>query len=361
MSISMDWTWEDIVDGLFFWATLTGRRGGRTPFVQGRAETPVLRRLRVGPTSSWEGHYGRDGCQCGGWKCSVLWHCPPTLHSISDLPSVPHICCYCLMNCAAGTNGCLNLRCHTSALDVRVSAEWSSCPGSMAWCARDSVAPLQRSSAGWMRARAGRLSAGEGRRHPVTIRKAGLIRWVWALRHQTEAHYSAVECTKARVAIRGVVALASHLRSATRDVSLLRSDSRCQQYVIDLSNVTPRYLGSEQKGRVSLLYLTLSTRLASLLLRWKAADTVFVVLQPFTKFVTLRSSTAIAYHLVPRKLIQSNIIVDQKFQKVDSNKSDINKTVVRNIMAIVKLETTHCMIQNVDRMHKQYCIGSIGD
>jgi len=35
--------------------------------------------------------------------------------------------------------------------------------------------------------------------------------------------------------------------------------------VSDLSNVTPRYLGSEQKGRV-------------LLLRWKTADTVFVVL-----------------------------------------------------------------------------------
>ena len=46
----------------------------------------------------------------------------------------------------------------------------------------------------------------------------------------------------------------------------------------DLSKVTPRYLGSEQMGRVSLLYLTLSPRLASLLLKWKAADTVFVVL-----------------------------------------------------------------------------------
>jgi len=48
--------------------------------------------------------------------------------------------------------------------------------------------------------------------------------------------------------------------------------------VSDLSNVTPRYLGSEQKGRVALLYLTLSSHLVSLLLRWKAADTVFVVL-----------------------------------------------------------------------------------
>jgi len=95
--------------------------------------------------------------------------------------------------------------------------------------------------------------------------------------------YSAVECTKARVAIRRVVATetqpapASRLRSATRDVSFLRSDSRCRRYVSDLSNVTPRYLGSEQTGGASLLYLTFNSRLASLLW-WKAADTVFVVL-----------------------------------------------------------------------------------
>jgi len=47
--------------------------------------------------------------------------------------------------------------------------------------------------------------------------------------------------------------------------------------VSDLSNLTPRYLRSEQKGRVSLLKLTFSSRLASLL-RWKTADTAFVVL-----------------------------------------------------------------------------------
>ena len=69
---------------------------------------------------------------------------------------------------------------------------------------------------------------------------------------------------------------ASCLRSATRDVCFLQSDSRCRQYVSDLSNVTPRYFSSEQKGRISL-YLTLSLRSASLL-RWKAVDTVFIVL-----------------------------------------------------------------------------------
>ena len=88
----------------------------------------------------------------------------------------------------------------------QVSAEWSRYPGSMARRARDSVAPLRRSSAGWMPARIGRLPAGVGRRHPVTIRKAslmvGAMRRVWALRHQTGAQYSAVEWTRAKEAVR---------------------------------------------------------------------------------------------------------------------------------------------------------------
>jgi len=64
------------------------------------------------------------------------------------------------------------------------------------------------------------------------------------------------------VAVRRVVAEApqpepaSHLRSATRDVSFLQSASRCRRYVSDLSNVTRRYLRSE-KGRGSLLKMTL--------------------------------------------------------------------------------------------------------
>ena len=159
---------------------------------------------------------------------------------------------------------------------------------SMARRPRDSVAPLRRSSAGWMPARIGRLSASVGRRHPVTIRKASLVvgsmRRGRVLRHQTGVQYSAVECTRVRVAVLNVVAPApqpepaSRLRIATRDVSFLRRDSKCLRYVSDLSNITPRYLGSEQKGRVSLLKLTFSSRSASLLLRWKAADTVFQML-----------------------------------------------------------------------------------
>jgi len=89
--------------------------------------------------------------------------------------------------CAAGTNECLDMRRHAFALDGRVSAEWSRCAGSVARRARNSVAPLRRNSAGWMPARMGRLSAGVGRRHPVTIRKASLMagsmRRVWALRY----------------------------------------------------------------------------------------------------------------------------------------------------------------------------------
>jgi len=50
MRRSMYWTLEDMVDGLFVCATLTRRRGDRTPFVQaGEAVKPD-------PGCSWEGH-----------------------------------------------------------------------------------------------------------------------------------------------------------------------------------------------------------------------------------------------------------------------------------------------------------------
>ena len=74
--------------------------------------------------------------------------------------------------CTEDTNGCLHLRHHALALDRQMSAEWSRFSGSMAQCAKDSVAPLQWSLAGWMPARIGRLSSGVGCRHPVTIHKA---------------------------------------------------------------------------------------------------------------------------------------------------------------------------------------------
>jgi len=262
MKRSMDWTLEDnMVDGLFFCSTLTGRRASHTPFVQTGEETPDTgaEAVKPDPGSSLEGPSGGMGAGCREWKCGVLWDCPPIPHSIGDPPTAPLLSDKLRSCCAADTNGCLDLRRPAFALDERVSAEWNRCPDSMAWSVRDSVAPLRRSSADWMPARIRRLSAGVGRRHPVTIRKASLMagsmRRVWALRHQTGAWYSAVECTRARVTVRKVVAPApqpdpaSRLRSATRDVGFLRSDSRCRWYVSGLSNVTPSYLGSEQKGR----------------------------------------------------------------------------------------------------------------
>jgi len=46
-----------MVDGLFFCTTLTGRRGGRTPFMQAGAEMPdpAAEAVKPDPGSSWEG------------------------------------------------------------------------------------------------------------------------------------------------------------------------------------------------------------------------------------------------------------------------------------------------------------------
>jgi len=57
----MDWTLEDsMVDGLFFCATLTGRRGGHAPFVQASVETSDIdaEAVKLDPRSSWESHSG---------------------------------------------------------------------------------------------------------------------------------------------------------------------------------------------------------------------------------------------------------------------------------------------------------------
>jgi len=47
-----------MVDNLFICATLTGRRGGHTPFVQAGVETPDTgaEAVKPDPGSSWEGH-----------------------------------------------------------------------------------------------------------------------------------------------------------------------------------------------------------------------------------------------------------------------------------------------------------------
>jgi len=52
-----------MVDGLFFCATLTGRRRGHTPSVQAGAETSdtSAEAFELDPSSSWEGHSERVG------------------------------------------------------------------------------------------------------------------------------------------------------------------------------------------------------------------------------------------------------------------------------------------------------------
>ena len=237
MRRSMNWTLEDnMVDGLFFCATLTGRRRGHTHLYKQERNrpTPVRRWLsrtqavlgRVVPGVWLVAGVGDENAESFGVvrplriPLVIRPQCATGMSLLSDK----------LMSCcAACTNGYLDLKRRAFALDGRVSAEWSRCLGSMARRARDNVVPLRRSSGSWIPTRIGRFSAGVGRRHPVTIRKAslmvGLIRRVWALRRQTGAQYSAVEWTRARVAVRNVVAPApqpepaSRLRSATRDVS----------------------------------------------------------------------------------------------------------------------------------------------
>ena len=62
------WTVEDnMVDGLFFRATLTGCRGGHTSFVQAGAETSDtgVEAVKPDPGSSWEGHSGWVGTGVG--------------------------------------------------------------------------------------------------------------------------------------------------------------------------------------------------------------------------------------------------------------------------------------------------------
>jgi len=56
MMRSIDWTLKNnMVDGLFFCATLTGRKGGHTPFVQAGAETSDIgaEAVEPDPGCSW--------------------------------------------------------------------------------------------------------------------------------------------------------------------------------------------------------------------------------------------------------------------------------------------------------------------
>jgi len=64
----MDWTFEDnMIDGLFFCTTLTGRRGGHTQFVQAGAEASEngAEAIEPDPGCSWEGHSEGVGAGVG--------------------------------------------------------------------------------------------------------------------------------------------------------------------------------------------------------------------------------------------------------------------------------------------------------
>jgi len=91
-----------MVDGLFTCATLTGRRGGQSPFVRAGAETSDIgaEAVEPDPGSSWEGHSGVCVCvyRCLDLKCGVMWGCPPTPRSIDDPPTTPHVCSCCQKN-----------------------------------------------------------------------------------------------------------------------------------------------------------------------------------------------------------------------------------------------------------------------
>jgi len=117
-----------------------------------------------------------------------------------------------------------------------------------------------------------------GCRHPATIRKvslmAGSMRQVWALWYQAGAHYSAgLGCLFTMLLLQHTC---QSQQAASRMWHIMSVFCKVTQYVSDLSSVTPRCLGSEQKGRISLCKLTFSSHLASLLLKWKAANTGFV-------------------------------------------------------------------------------------
>jgi len=135
------------------------------------------------------------------------------------------------------------------------------------------------------------------------------MKQVWALRHQTGALYSAVEWTRARLAVRNVIAPAPQLEPAS---PLKECDACCKLFrkgvevsMSDLSSITPRYVGSEQMGRVLLLCLNFSSRLASLLLRWKTTNTAIAVLSFNVQVWRYPTTVAMSLVSTPSTLCES--------------------------------------------------------
>jgi len=179
-----------MVDGLFFCTTLTGRRRGHTPSVQTEKETSdtSAEAVELGPRCCWEGHSDRvvSGVRDESAEC---WS------ALQPFRILSHSCYCCQMNSWVVVQGLQMGVSIWKALHLHSMDRWAlSGAGVRNPCrARDNVVPLRRISACWMPARTGRLSAGLGFRHPVTIRKeslmAGLIRRAWALQYQAGAQY----------------------------------------------------------------------------------------------------------------------------------------------------------------------------
>ena len=70
MGRSMDSASEDMVDGLFFCATLTGCRVGHTPYVEAGAETSDAdaEAVKPNPRGFLEGHFRKVGAGVGKQK-----------------------------------------------------------------------------------------------------------------------------------------------------------------------------------------------------------------------------------------------------------------------------------------------------
>jgi len=112
----MDWTFEDnMVDGLFFCATLTGRRWDHIPFVQAGAETSDTgaEAVKPDPNCSRKDHSKRV-CAGVGYESAESYRVVQSSHSSVYLSSAQSAARMLLLSdelmscCAAGTNGCLD-------------------------------------------------------------------------------------------------------------------------------------------------------------------------------------------------------------------------------------------------------------
>ena len=220
-----------MVDGSFFCAKLTSRRGGHTLFVQTGAEASDsgAEVVKSDPRCSWQSHPGSVGADVGDESMESPSVVQPLRISLVIRPvRRTYVVVRWTVSCAAGRNGCLDLSCRAFPPSDSVRAGWIKCAGSMVRCAKQSrLAPLPRRSAGWMPASKGRLSASVGRKQPVAVRRASLItksmRRVWTLWYQAGDQYSMVEWTRAEVATLSTPARASKL-------PLQKCDAWCQLF-----------------------------------------------------------------------------------------------------------------------------------